>query len=158
MKSSQAFAARDRARYDRIEARAIESFDADVHALCLEHSSGNGTGKCPHGGASEECAQRKSALLALPRTQQKRILVGRTYRPAAGLVEQEPKRERSRCRAQLFNGELSLTRRMHSAGVLFMAGPTAQILPFFRDLLCTMSSSFWSSAGFTPMERCKLPP
>lgn len=148
----QAFAARDRARYDRIEARAAESFDADVAGTLFRTFVRNGTWQVP-------------TLVEL-----RRNAIGDIgARPAQDSAKDDPRWSylpvslrdwwsKSRSGSvpdgghELFKGQLSLTRKMHSAGVLLMAGtdsPNPSILPGFalHDELKLLVS-----AGFTPME------
>jgi hypothetical protein len=62
-----------------------------------------------------------------------------------------------RMEAELFNGQLSLTRKMHSAGVLFMAG-TDGPNPYSSAFALHDELKLLVNAGFLPWRRCKLPP
>ena len=88
-----------------------------------------------------------------PKPQQKTILVGHISpsRCGTGGARAEAARVPDGGH-ELFNGQLSLTRRMHKSGVLFLAGtdsPNPYILPGFalHDELKLLVS-----AGFSPME------
>ena len=148
----QAFEARDRARYDRIEARATGSFDLVVASALFNAFVRNGTWQV-------------ATLVELRRNALGDVSVSAGQVPA----KDDPRwaylpvslrdwwtKSRSGTVSdggqELFNGQLSLTRRMHRSGVLFMAGtdsPNPSILPGFalHDELTLLVS-----AGFTPME------
>jgi len=148
----QAFAARDRARYDRIEARATESFDAAVASTLLNTFVRNGTWQVPtlvelrtnalgdlSTNAGQALAKDDPRWAYLPMSLRDLWSKSRSGNVPDGGQE-------------LFNGQLSLTRRMHRSGALFMAGtdsPNPSILPGFalHDEL-----ELLVSAGFSPME------
>lgn len=146
----QAFAARDRARYDRIEARAIESFDANVAGTLFGTFVRNGTWQVPtlvelRRNALGDISTRQDSAKDDPRWAYLPIPLRDWWSKSRSGTVPEGGQE-------LFNGQLSLTGRMHSSGVLFMAGtdsPNPSILPGFalHDELKLLVS-----AGFTPME------
>jgi imidazolonepropionase-like amidohydrolase len=148
----QAFEARDRARYDRIGARSTGSFDLVVASALFNAFVRNGTWQVPtlvelrrnalgdvSASAGQVPAKDDPRWAYLPVS-----LRDWWSKSRSGTVPDGGQ--------ELFNGQLSLTRRMHRSGVLFMAGtdsPNPSILPGFalHDELTLLVS-----AGFTPME------
>ena len=149
---AQAFAVRDRARYGRIEPRAGETFDAAVADALFRRFVRNGTWQVPTlielrrnalGDVSAEAGQ--AAAKDDPRWAYLPVSLRDWWsKSRSGTVPDGGK--------ELFNGQLSLTQRMHKSGVLFLAGtdtPNPHILPGFalHDELKLLVS-----AGFSPME------
>jgi hypothetical protein len=148
----KAFAARDRARYARVESRAAETFDANVAAGLFQKFRESGTWQVPTlvelrrnslGDVSAETGQKSATAdprwMYLPLSLRDWWNMSRSAAPSEG-------------GQKLFASELSLAQAMHRSGVLFMAGtdsPNPSILPGFslhEELRLLVS------AGFTPME------
>ncbi len=148
----QAFAARDRARYASVELRAAETFDATTASALFSRFVTNGTWQVPtlvelrrnaldnvSTNPGQDSPEDESLWAYLPASL--RDWWSKNRRAAAPSGEPE-----------LFASELSLTRKMHQSGVLFLAGtdtPNPSMLPGFalHDEL-----KFLVSAGFSPME------
>jgi len=140
---AKAFAARDRAGYERAEARALETFDEDTARSLFATFVKNGTWQVP------TLVELRRSALGDPGDE-----TGWSYLPAP--VRERWKSEGVSNRPQdgegRFASEIALARRMHAAGVQFMAGTdTANpfVLPGFslhEELRLLVA------AGFGPME------
>ncbi len=149
---TQAFAARDRARYGRVEQRAAEIFDATVASALFRKFVANGTWQVPTLVELRRNALGDVSVQAGHSTE--KVDPRWTYLPASTRDWWSKNRTATVAEQgqQLFASEISLTQQMHQAGVLFMAGtdsPNPSILPGFAlheelELLV--------SAGFTPLE------
>jgi len=149
---TRAFAARERARYGRVEQQAAATFDAEIASAFFCKFVGNGTWQVP-----TLVELRRNALgdhSAEPGENPTRDDPRWTYLPSSlrdwwsknrgATVSEEGE--------QLFASEVALTQKMHSAGVLFMAGtdsPNPSILPGFA---LHEELKLLVSAGFSPLE------
>ena len=147
---TEAFAARDRARFARAEARATETFDEGRAAALFAHFVRSETWQVP-----TLVERRRSALGSSSGDTDSASNETRwSYLPAA-LQErwrQEPGPSAPGDGRRLFAAEVALVRRMHEAGVPIMAGTDSanpSLVPGFslHDELRLLVK-----AGFSPME------
>ena len=149
---AKAFAARDRARYERVESQAIDTFDIDVAAQLFAKFVKNGTWQVP------TLIELRNNALGRPgsRNDQSEMESDQRWRYLPAAVRERWKKERDARSSDVvqrqFANEILLTRKMHDAGVLFLAGTDSASTFTLPGFALHEELELLVKAGFSPME------
>lgn len=148
----RAFAARDRARYERAESQAAETFNENNAAQLFAEFVKNGTWQVP------TLIELRNNALGNPVNTSGDGRAGTDprwrYLPAAVRERwnKESNAQGSEAGQRLFASEISLTKKMHEAGVLFLAGTDSAGKFTLPGFALHEELKLMVKAGFSPME------